>query len=101
MTPQQRAALIEACEAGDEVRCTTIALQICATAAREGRSTAARNIRTFLDGMRNREAAEQAYRLKRIDIVTKLAMLNPSASVPELVEHADRIISACAEAPLP
>lgn len=101
MTPEQRAALIAACDAGDEVRCTTIALQICATAAREGRTTAAMNIRTFIDGMHNREEAEQAYKRKRLEVAMHLFSYYPRTDIYEVVGIADALIRACMETPVP
>lgn len=101
MTPEQRAALIAACDAGDEVRCTTIALQICATAAREGRREIAQHIRLFVDNMLNREVAEKAYKRKRLEIAGRIIGSHPTASVHAAVGLADLTIKACAETPIP
>ena len=60
MTPEQKTALVEACEKGDAVRIVTIALQVAAWLARNKRQDDAIEIRLGVDDLQ--QAAERKQR---------------------------------------
>ena len=72
MTPEQRTNLIAACELGDEVKIITLALQIAAKSARDGKVKEAVAIRHLIDAHQGREQAEKEYKRQRQEIATQV-----------------------------
>lgn len=99
MTPEQRKHLLEACEAGDDVRIVTLALHIAATAAREGRTDTAVACRRAVDRHQQEEADARAHQEKRLTIATQLlAGVIPHLEGPSFFMGSDRAHAALAAA---
>lgn len=102
MTPEQRTALLSACEEGNEVRIITIALQIAAKAARDGKQAVAVALRDLVDAHHRIGEAEKLYRAKRETIAAMILANNSDDwTVQEAVQCADRLILANATMPIP
>lgn len=106
MTPEQKNALIEACESGNDVRIVTIALQIAASAARDGRQDDSLIIRNLVDNMFRKDGADRAYRQMRLDVAKRvipeyLAMLGYERAAKEAVSAADALLHAVATIEVP
>jgi hypothetical protein len=85
MTPEQKTALIDACERQDEVRAVTIALQIAAKAARDKKNDAAVAIRDLIDAHKSRDQVAKEYRQLRLTVATQIAsgmMANGNCRAP-------------------
>lgn len=85
MTPEQRRALVQACEDGDEVRIVTLALQIAASLARAGDQPKAMAIRRAVDDHQAREEREQAHQRMR-DEFAKVALAGILANPGTLLD---------------
>ena len=67
MTPDQRSALLAACEDGNAIRIVTVALSIAATHAREGDAKTAMGIRRLVDDHQSREERERERHRLRVE----------------------------------
>lgn len=67
MTPDQRRALVHACEAGDDVQTVTLALHIAASLARSGDQPKAMAIRRAVDDHQAREERERERHRLRVE----------------------------------
>ena len=88
MTPEQKTALIDACERQDEVKAVTIALQIAAKAARDKKNDAAVAIRDLIDAHKSRGQVEKEYRQLRLTVATQIAsgmLANANSRAPTTV----------------
>lgn len=115
MTPEQKTALIDACERSDGVQAVTIALQIAAKAARDKKNDAAVAIRDLIDAHKSRGQVEKEYRQLRLTVATQIAggmMANANCRAPTTnaghenlseyaVEMADALIHVNAECVVP
>lgn len=99
MTPQQKAELIAACEAGDDVRAVTVALQITAWNARAGNKAEASACLRLVDALRHADNARAEYLRQRLAIATAVS---PSLigtgrredAAAEAIRYADALLSA-------
>jgi hypothetical protein len=98
MTPEQRKALVDACETGDDVRIVTIALQVAAMLARERKVDAAMAIRGRVDQMKAEKHMHEERRRKRLEIAASLYWR--AGSISDSVKLADALIEENENEPL-
>lgn len=94
MTPEQRTAFIEACDAGDEVRAVTLALQIAAHNARAGRTEQAMAIRSEVDRKQAAEAWARERRRLRLEVAAMIKCRNLDKYDSDIIELAEDLIDA-------
>lgn len=101
MNVNQRQELIAACESGNRTRVVTIALQICAASAREGRKDEAIVIRNLIDAEHRREHVDLEYRRMRMDVAKRIYASIPQCDSATAVHLADGLLKAVAEIEVP
>lgn len=89
MTPEQYRLLREAAESGDEVRAVTIALQIAAHNARNGRKEAGIAIRREVDKVHARAEYEKERKRVRLQLA---ALIIPHRTAAEAIREAESLI---------
>jgi len=100
-TTEQRKAMIAAFDAGDDVRAITIALQVCASMAREGNTSGAISIRNEVD-MAHADAHRKAeHRKLRLEIAARLFAYDANATPGGSINAADLLIATNDATPVP
>ena len=92
MTPEQKTQLIAACESGGDVRIVTVALQVCAWLARNGRQPEATALHNSIDDVARTAHAIREHKKKRLEIASLLFASDPSYSAGEAVRGADLLM---------
>lgn len=101
MTPEQKTQLVAACESGDDVRIVTVALQVCAWLARNGRQLEAIALRNSTDDVARTEHAIREHKKKRLEIASLLFASSPNYSAGEAVRGADLLVRTNEGIPTP
>lgn len=99
MTPEQKKELIAALDADNDVRAITIALQVCASLARNKRPDDAVKIRSMVDSFQERKSLEAEWRKKRLAIAVSIYTGN-STSMKDAIKMADLFINQNETEPL-
>ena len=92
MTPEQKTQLIAACESGDDVRIVTVALQVCAWLARNGRQLEAIALRSSTDDVARTEHAIREHKKKRLEIASLLFAFDENTSADGAIRGADLLM---------
>ena len=99
MTPEQRTALIAACDEGNDVRIVTMALHIAAHLARERRNGEAATIRDLVDEHDRSDGYDREFRRMRLDVAKRL--IGHTCGIREAIDMADTLIVSCAQVAVP